>query len=73
MTVQTFYHYTSEAGKNGIESSKKIKKSAEGIHGRHGEGVYFTTITPNTTKKEIAKNNYDSRGRYINMIHKVKY
>ena len=74
MPVQTFYHYTSEQGKNGIWYSKRIRMSTAGIHGHHGSGVYFTTITPDTDSEEIARNNYYSpRGTHIYKIYRVKY
>ena len=74
MPVRTFYHYTSEQGKNGIRYSKKIKMSTAGIYGRHGNGVYFTTITPDMDVEEIAKNNYYSpHGTHVYKIYRVKY
>ena len=51
-------------GKDGILANNKIKKSIKKkgkSDVRHGEGVYLTELTPDTTKEEIAKNNYDGR------------
>ena len=60
----TLYHYTTEKGKNGIVLNNTIKKSVikkSGSDTKHGEGVYLTELTPDTTKTEIAANNYDGR------------
>ena len=58
------YHYTTADGLNGIIRSRRINSSVQNSRRadvRHGEGVYLTELTPDTTKKVIAANNYDGR------------
>ena len=58
------YHYTTQAGKNGIVNNEKINKSIKKkgkADVRHGEGVYLTELTPDTAKQVIAANNDDGK------------
>ncbi|KAK7111955.1 hypothetical protein V1264_011492 [Littorina saxatilis] len=54
-----FYHYTSEHGKDGIISSKKINANpANGRHAHFGPGTYGTSLPPTQGKHAIATNNW---------------
>lgn len=64
MSRITLYHYTTEAGKNGIESSRVIRqsKSKDGTgrdDARFGDGVYLTTLAPDTDRFRLYINNWD--------------
>ncbi|XP_066925536.1 uncharacterized protein [Clytia hemisphaerica] len=77
----TLYHYTNKKAIDSIKTDKKLNKSLEkknkdgkkiGSDTQHGEGVYFTTLTPGTAKEEIAKNNYDGNARNLpNVVKKA--
>ncbi len=56
MGYSIYYHYTDKDGKEAIEKSKKLIKSAKGAM---GPGVYLTKVDPSKKKQEIANNNYD--------------
>ncbi|XP_068743939.1 uncharacterized protein [Montipora capricornis] len=65
----TLYHYTDATGADGIAKSKEIKGSTLKTppqNRRHGCGVYFTSIDPNSDPKKILLNNYDDRGNVVN-------
>ncbi|XP_057311065.1 uncharacterized protein LOC130648942 [Hydractinia symbiolongicarpus] len=57
----TLYHYTDTDGRQGIQSSGRIKMSDRSNDMRYGKGVYFTSIPPSVPKQLIAANNYDGR------------
>ena len=54
------FHYTDKAGYKKISSCGYILPSKEG---KHGEGVYLTTLNPSENDKlVIAKSNYETGG-----------
>lgn len=64
MATITLYHYTSNAGAQGIQSSKRISASQQQAGGGgdafFGSGVYLTSIAPHdTTQLKILLNNWD--------------
>ena len=77
----TLYHYTTKKAIDSIKADKKLNKSVlkfdkngkkKGADAQHGEGVYFTSLTPDTAKEEIAKNNWDGNARNLpNVIAKA--
>ena len=71
LIVQTLYHYTSEEGKKGIETTEIIKSSkVEAGDALHGDGVYFTDMNPaDYTMSQVAYNNY----RRSNAKRKLAY
>lgn len=50
------YHYTNRNGFNGITGCRRIEKSRS-TH--FGQGVYFTSLPPESGKNRIATNNYN--------------
>ncbi|CAH1773186.1 unnamed protein product [Owenia fusiformis] len=63
------YHYTSEDGLKGIQSSMMIHESTDTTKDAMlGYGVYFTTMDPGQhSKEEILQNNYDSAIRAMHV------
>ena len=68
----TLYHYTTEAGKNGIVQNGMIYQSTDYINDcLLGAGVYLTSLNPQLNFKEIiALNNY---GEYYNVLNMLYY
>ena len=57
------FHHTDKKGSKGIARSGEIKQSIppkkKGTDdARHGAGAYFTTLGPETSKMDVALNNY---------------
>ncbi|XP_046572527.1 uncharacterized protein LOC124280594 [Haliotis rubra] len=55
-----FYHYTNQAGVNGIKQTGYIKQSTNPKYAHFGTGVYGTGLSPDHGKEAIAKNNYQN-------------
>lgn len=51
------YHYTNQAGIEGMKRTSEMRKST-GSHAHFGDGVYFTELLPTTSKEILAMNNY---------------
>ena len=68
------YHYTDYTGYRGIKNSKTIRKTtADRVHARYGHGVYFSSLTPDTDKSEIATCNYQGGGDAMMIRGRVDY
>lgn len=68
MSKITLYHYTTKEGKDGIESSRVIHQSVSGgakDDARFGDGVYLTSLPPNSTKTKLLINNWDGLARQV--------
>ncbi|PVD18971.1 hypothetical protein C0Q70_21530 [Pomacea canaliculata] len=60
-----FHHYTDKESVKKIQKSGVILQSDEsggGDDAAFGPGAYGTTLTPDSGKKALAKNNYDDAG-----------
>ena len=60
------YHYTNEKGKEGIKKSKTITKT---VGGGFGDGVYFTSLSPDNAASMIVHNN---RGVDRSLVDDIK-
>uniref|UniRef100_A0A7M5XEZ5 Tox-ART-HYD1 domain-containing protein n=1 Tax=Clytia hemisphaerica TaxID=252671 RepID=A0A7M5XEZ5_9CNID len=55
----TLYHYTDKSSALSILQSKYMYGSSQSFDAVFGEGVYFTSLSPESGKKKIAENNWD--------------
>ncbi|XP_021340041.1 uncharacterized protein LOC110441257 [Mizuhopecten yessoensis] len=58
--TMTLYHYTSKKDARKIKESGYIKKSTDTQNdATYGPGTYLTSLGPEKSRSEIARNNYD--------------
>jgi hypothetical protein len=72
----TLYHYTDEAGQNGIVSSGEMwpsTKAKDPTDARLGDGQYFTDIAPGTmTEEKLASLFYRNSNKAYKVTHFVE-
>jgi len=58
---ETLWHYTDEAGAQGIAESGVINQSTKPYDAKYGDGTYATKVPPSSSRRAIAENNYDNK------------